>query len=126
MKNKETNLIKFVKAYLDMARKAFPKRAKTKISFIKVTILVDLSSQILMDIHMTATRRHHTKVAPSILMMRNLKKFISSNILWQKPLKCCFAYSLKTYDLNKEVRDEDAVGKRSNCAKRTTCLGVAG
>lgn len=45
-----------------------------KISSIKVTILVDLESQMFIDIHMTTTGRHDTKIEP-LLLRRNLKRF---------------------------------------------------
>jgi len=42
-------------------------RAKLKISSIKTTILVDLGEQIVLDLHMTTTRKHDTQIAPGIL-----------------------------------------------------------
>ena len=45
----------------------YTKRAKLKISSIKTTILVDLEKQIVLDLHMTTTRKHDTQIAPRIL-----------------------------------------------------------
>jgi IS5 family transposase len=45
----------------------YTRRAKLKISSIKTTILVDLGEQMVLDLHMTTTRKHDTQIAPGFL-----------------------------------------------------------
>ena len=52
----------------------YTRRTKLKISAIKTTLLGDVKSLAIIDLHLTTTRRHDTQVAPR-LAMRNLDAF---------------------------------------------------
>jgi IS5 family transposase len=45
----------------------YTRRAKLKIHSIKTTILVDLGEQMVLDLHMTTTRKHDAQIAPGLL-----------------------------------------------------------
>jgi len=53
------------------ASKHYTKRAKLTIQQLKVTLLVDTRSNTILDVHVTTTRKHDSKIAPS-LIRRNI------------------------------------------------------
>ena len=55
------------------ASKHYTKRAKLTIQQLKVTLLVDTRSNAILDVHVTTTRKHDSKIAPS-LIKRNTGK----------------------------------------------------
>jgi len=56
------------------ASRYYTQRAKLKIRALKVTLLVDTQAQAVLDLHLTATRRHDTQIGP-IITKRNLERF---------------------------------------------------
>lgn len=55
------------------ASKHYTKRAKLTIQQLKVTLLVDTRANVILDLHITTTRKHDTQIAPS-LINRNAAK----------------------------------------------------
>ncbi|WP_049918776.1 IS5 family transposase [Halorussus halophilus] len=55
------------------ASKHYTKRTKLTIQQLKVTLLVDTRSNAILDVHVTTTRKHDSKIAPS-LIMRNIEE----------------------------------------------------
>jgi len=55
------------------ASKHYTKRAKLTIQQLKITLLVDTRSNAILDVHVTTTRKHDSKIAPS-LIKRNTGK----------------------------------------------------
>jgi IS5 family transposase len=55
------------------ASKHYTKRTKLTIQQLKVTLLVDTRSNAIIDLHVTTTRKHDSKIAPS-LIKRNTGK----------------------------------------------------
>ncbi|SNR43206.1 IS5 family transposase [Halorubrum vacuolatum] len=49
------------------ASKHYTKRAKLTIQQLKVTLLVDTRSNAILDVHVTTTRKHDSKIAPSLI-----------------------------------------------------------
>jgi IS5 family transposase len=49
------------------ASKHYTKRAKLTIQQLKVTLLVDTRSNTIIDVHVTTTRKHDSKIAPSLI-----------------------------------------------------------
>jgi len=49
------------------ASKHYTKRAKLTIQQLKVTLLVDTRSNAIFDVHVTPTRKHDSKIAPSLI-----------------------------------------------------------
>ena len=49
------------------ASKYYTKRAKLHIKELKVTLLVDTLRKIVLDVHITATRRHDAKIGPMVV-----------------------------------------------------------
>ena len=49
------------------ASKPYTKRAKLTIQQLKVTLLVDTRSNAILDVHVTTTRKHDSKIAPSLI-----------------------------------------------------------
>ena len=47
------------------ASKHCTKRAKLTIQQLKVTLLVDTKANAVLDLHITTTRKHDTRIAPS-------------------------------------------------------------
>ncbi len=56
------------------ASKHYTKRAKLTIQQLKVTLLVDTKANAVLDLHITTTRKHDTRIAPS-LINRNASEF---------------------------------------------------
>ncbi len=56
------------------ASRHYTQRSKLKIRSLKVTLLVDTGAQTVLDLHVTATRKHDTQIAPG-LTERNLDRF---------------------------------------------------
>jgi len=56
------------------ARRHYTQRSKLKIRSLKVTLLVDTGAQTVLDLHVTATRKHDTQIAPG-LTGKNLDRF---------------------------------------------------
>ena len=56
------------------ASRHYTKRRKIRIKALKVTLLVDTKAQMVLDLHLTTTRRHDTKIAP-LLVWRNRRRF---------------------------------------------------
>lgn len=50
------------------ASRHYTKRSKMKLSSLKTTLLVDASGAII-DLHVTTTRKHDTKIAPQIVKL---------------------------------------------------------
>ena len=57
------------------ASKHYTKRTKLTIQQLKVTLLVDTRANAIIDIHVTTTRKHDSKIAPSLLM-RNIGEVV--------------------------------------------------
>ncbi|WP_188979090.1 IS5 family transposase [Halocalculus aciditolerans] len=57
------------------ASKHYTKRTKLTIQQLKVTLLVDTRSNAILDVHVTTTRKHDSKIAPS-LIKRNARKVV--------------------------------------------------
>jgi len=55
------------------ASKHYTKRTKLTIQQLKVTLLVDARANAILDLHVTTTRKHESKIAPS-LIKRNAGK----------------------------------------------------
>jgi IS5 family transposase len=55
------------------ASKHYTKRTKLTIQQLKVTLLVDTRADAILDLHVTTTRKHDSKIAPS-LIKRNTSK----------------------------------------------------
>ena len=55
------------------ASKHYTKRTKLTIQQLKVTLLVDTRSNAILDVHVTTTRKHDSKIAPS-LIKRNTRE----------------------------------------------------
>ncbi|MFC7251441.1 IS5 family transposase [Halomicroarcula sp. GCM10025324] len=49
------------------ASKHYTKRAKLTIQQLKVTLLVETRSNSILDVHVTTTRKHDSKIAPSLI-----------------------------------------------------------
>ncbi len=49
------------------ASKHYTKRTKLTIQQLKVTLLVDTRSNAIIDVHVTTTRKHDSKIAPSLI-----------------------------------------------------------
>jgi IS5 family transposase len=49
------------------ASKHYTKRTKLTIQQLKVTLLVDTRSNAILDVHVTTTRKHDSKIAPSLI-----------------------------------------------------------
>ncbi|MFC6764711.1 IS5 family transposase [Natrinema soli] len=49
------------------ASKHYTKRAKLTIQQLKVTLLVDTSANAILDLHVTTTRKHDTKIVPALI-----------------------------------------------------------
>ncbi|WP_380676322.1 IS5 family transposase [Salinigranum sp. GCM10025319] len=49
------------------ASKHYTKRTKRTIQQLKVTLLVDTRSNAIIDVHVTTTRKHDSKIAPSLI-----------------------------------------------------------
>ena len=49
------------------ASKHYTKRAKLTIQQLKVTLLVDTRANVILDLHVTTTRKHDTQIAPSLI-----------------------------------------------------------
>ncbi|UPW01895.1 IS5 family transposase [Halorussus gelatinilyticus] len=49
------------------ASKHYTKRAELTIQQLKVTLLVDTRANAILDLHVTTTRKHDTKIAPSLI-----------------------------------------------------------
>jgi len=56
------------------ASRHYTRRVKLKIRSLKVTLLLDTSAQMVLDLHVTTTRKHDTQIAPG-LTERNLDRF---------------------------------------------------
>jgi IS5 family transposase len=56
------------------ASRSYTQRVKLKIRALKTTLLVDTRVQMVLDVHVTTTRKHDTQIAPR-LTERNLKRF---------------------------------------------------
>ncbi|MHC3381492.1 IS5 family transposase [Haloarcula sp. H-GB5] len=56
------------------ASKHYTKRTKLTIQQLKVTLLVDTRSNAIIDVHVTTTRKHDSKITPS-LIKRNTGEF---------------------------------------------------
>ncbi len=52
------------------ASKHYPKRAKLTIQQLKVTLLVDTRSNAILDVHVTTTRKHDSKIPSSLIEIR--------------------------------------------------------
>lgn len=48
------------------ASRHYTQRIKLKIKALKVTFLVDIQSQSILDVHLTTTRKHDTQIAPKL------------------------------------------------------------
>jgi IS5 family transposase len=49
------------------ASKHYTKRTKLTIQQLKVTLLVDTRANAIIDVHVTTTRKHDSKIAPSLI-----------------------------------------------------------
>ncbi len=49
------------------ASKHYTKRTKLTIQQLKVTLLVDTGANAILDLHVTTTRKHDSKIAPSLI-----------------------------------------------------------
>lgn len=49
------------------ASRYYTQRAKMKLEAVKTTILIDVHTQVILDCHLTTTRRHDTQIGPQIL-----------------------------------------------------------
>lgn len=49
------------------ASRYYTQRTKMKLNAVKTTILVDVSSQVILDCHLTTTRKHDTQIGPTLL-----------------------------------------------------------
>lgn len=49
------------------ASKHYTKRTKSTIQQLKVTLLVDTKANAILDLHVTTTRKHDSKIAPSLI-----------------------------------------------------------
>jgi IS5 family transposase len=56
------------------ASRYYTQRVKLKIRALKTTLLVDTGAQTVLDVHVTTTRKHDTRIAPG-LTKRNLDRF---------------------------------------------------
>jgi len=56
------------------ASRSYTQRVKLKIRALKTTLLVDTRVQMVLDVHVTTTRKHDTRIAPQ-LTERNLERF---------------------------------------------------
>jgi len=56
------------------ASRSYTQRVKLKIRALKTTLLVDTQAQMVLDVHVTTTRKHDTQIAPQ-LTERNLERF---------------------------------------------------
>jgi IS5 family transposase len=56
------------------ASRHYTQRVQLKICSLKVTLLIDTCAQIVLDLHVTTTRKHDTRIAPG-LTERNLDRF---------------------------------------------------
>ena len=56
------------------ASRYYTQRVKLKIRAIKTTLLVDTGAQMVLDLHVTTTRKHDTRIGPQ-LTERNLERF---------------------------------------------------
>lgn len=54
------------------ASRHYTQRLKLQIRSLKTTLLVDTHAQMVLDVHVTATRRHDTRIAPQL---GNLERF---------------------------------------------------
>jgi IS5 family transposase len=58
------------------ASKHYTKRTELKIQQLKVTLLVDTRANAILDLHVTTTRKHDSKIAPS-LIKRNADEVVA-------------------------------------------------
>ena len=65
------------------ASKHYTKRAKLTIQQLKITLLVDTRSNAILDVHVTTTRKHDSKIAPSLIKHR---EFSSLHKAWNARL----------------------------------------
>jgi hypothetical protein len=63
--------------------KHYTKRTKLTIQRLKVTLLVDTGSNAIIDVHVTTTRKHDSKIAPSLIKHR---EFSSLHMAWNARL----------------------------------------
>jgi len=56
------------------ASRHYTQRVKLQIRSLKVTLLVDTGAQVVLDLHITTTRKHDTQIGPSVTE-RNLNHF---------------------------------------------------
>jgi IS5 family transposase len=56
------------------ASRHYTQRVQLKICSLKVTLLIDTGAQLVLDLHVTTTRKHDTQIAPG-LTERNLDRF---------------------------------------------------
>lgn len=50
-----------------VASRYYTQRTKVKLNALKTTILIDVESQIVLDCHLTTTRKHDTQIGPQLL-----------------------------------------------------------
>lgn len=55
------------------ASKHYTKRTKLTIQQLKMTLLVDTRSNAIIDVHITTTRKHDSKIAPSLIKLNTGK-----------------------------------------------------
>jgi IS5 family transposase len=65
------------------ASKHYTKRTKLTIQQLKVTLLVDTRVNAILDVHVTTTRKHDSKIAPSLIKHR---EFSSLHKAWNARL----------------------------------------